>query len=210
MQRTSNQDQARQLGLSALLDEAETENRARRFALQTAHLPGTLQEGIGHFRGLLRHHHAAVLAGDEKGAKRLQGEAALLALKLNGGQRGYLADEKAPGCVLQRRTAAKAGTVPLWGQVGSFILEASGMRVRIETRGLFGVCGYASFNAHAVDTDRPFLSETGYRSFITYGPGSTPGLTVDAYAQRVIEGYVKAELRSRLLPIAPQYRRQEG
>lgn len=46
MQRTSNQDQARQLGLTALLGEAEAENRARRFALATAHLPGSLREGI--------------------------------------------------------------------------------------------------------------------------------------------------------------------
>ena len=209
MQRTSNQDQDRQLGLTALLGEAEAENRARRFALATAHLPNSLREGIAYFRGLLRRHHAAVLAGDENSAKRLQGEAALLALKLNGGERGYLADEKAAGCILRRRTAARAGVVPLWGQVGSFTFEACSIPVRIEMRGLFGVCGYASFNAHAVDPDRPFLSETGYRSFITYGPGGRPGLTVDAYAQRCIEQHVRGELRGRLLPIAPRYRRRE-
>ena len=126
------------------------------------------------------------------------------------GERGYLAHEKAPGCILKRRTAAKPGKVPLWGQLGSFVLEASGMRVRIETRGLFGVCGFASFNAHAVDLDRPFLSETGFRSFLGYGPGSMSGLTVDTYAQRCIEAHVRTELRGRLLAIAPQYRRQEG
>lgn len=210
MQKTSNQDQARQLGLTALLDEAEAENRARRFALATAHLPSTLREGITYFRGLLRRHHEAVLAGDENSAKRLQGEAAILALKLNDGERGYLADEKAAGCILRRRTAARAGTVPLWGQVGTFTLEACGMPVRIEMRGLYGVCGYASFNAHVVDPGRPFLSETGFRSFLGYGPCGTPGLRVDAYAQRCIEQHVSAELRGRLLPIAPQYRRQEG
>lgn len=84
------------------------------------------------------------------------------------------------------------------------------MRARIEARGLFGVCGFASFNAHAVDLSRPFLSETGFRSFLGYGPGGVPGLTVDAYARRVIERHVQAELRGRLLPIAPHYRRQEG
>ena len=210
MQKITNHDPTRQLGLTALLREAEATNQARRFEQATAHLPATMREGIAYYRGLLRRHHAAVLAGDEAGAKRLQEEARLLALKLNGGERGYLADESAPGCILQRRTAERPGKVPLWGQVGSFLVEACGMQVQIEARGLFGVCGYASFNAHAVDFDRPFLSETGYRSFLGYGPCGVPGLTVDAYARRVIEGHVQAELRGRLLPIAPHYRRQEG
>ncbi len=104
----------------------------------------------------------------------------------------------------------REGEVPLWGQVGRFVVETCGMRARIETRGLFGVCGHASFNTHAVDLDRPFLSETGFRSFLGYGPGDTPGLTVDAYVRPIIEGHVKAELHGRLLPIAPYYRRQEG
>jgi hypothetical protein len=209
-QRTTSHDLDRQLGLTTLLREAEATNQARRFEQATAHLPATMREGIAHYRGLLRRHHAAVLAGDEAGAKRLQEEARLLALKLNGGERGYLADENAPGCILQRRTAARSGKVPLWGQFGSFLVEACGMRVRIETRGLYGVCGYGSFNAHAVDLDRPFLSETGFRSFLGYGPCGVPGLTVDAYVRRVIEGHVQAELRGRLLPIAPHYCRQEG
>lgn len=210
MRRTRGYVPEGQLDLPTLLPQAKAANQARRFAQQTAHLPGTLREGIAYFRGLLKRHHAAVLAGDEAGAKRLQEEAHLLALKLNGGERGYLADEQAPGCILQRRTAARLGKVPLWGQVGRFVLEAAGMCIRIEMRGLYGVCGYASFNAHAIDLDRPFLSETGFRSFLGYGPGATPGLTVDAYAQRIIEFYVKAELRGRLLPIAPQLRSREG
>lgn len=210
MQKATNHDPTRQLGLTALLSEADATNQARRFQQATAHLPATLREGIAYYRGLLRRHHAAVLGGSEAEAKRLQEDARLLALKLNGGQRGYLADDNAPGCILQRRTAAREGAVPLWGQVGSFVVETCGMRARIETRGLYGVCGFGSFNAHAVDFDRPFLSDTGFRSFLGYGPGGTPGLTVDAYARRVIEGFVKAELRGRLPAIAPQYRRQEG
>lgn len=123
MRRTRGYVPEGQLDLPTLLPPAKAANQARRFAQQTAHLPGTLREGIAYFRGLLKRHHAAVLAGDEAGAKRLQGEANLLALKLNGGKRGYLADEQAPGCILQRRTAARLGKVPLWGQVGSFIFE---------------------------------------------------------------------------------------
>lgn len=206
MRRITTHDPTRQLGLAGMLAEAETANQGRRFARDTAHLPGTLKEGIAYYRGLLARHHAAVLAGDEGEVKRLQKEASDLAIKLNGGQRGYLADDDAPGCVLRRRTAARAGKIPLWGQLGSFILDACDMRVRIEMRGIYGVCGYASFNAHAVDLNRPFLSETGYRSFLGYGPGPIPGLTVDVFVARVIESYVKGELRGRLLAIADQYR----
>ena len=197
---------ARQAGFPLLLEEADQVNRKRAFARATAHLPGTMPEGIAWYRRLLERHHDAMLAGDEREAKRLQGEACLLAQKLNAGQRDYLADDDAPGCVLQRAAAAAPDTVPLWGQGGSFLVEACGMRVRIETRGLFGVCGPGSFNAQAVDPDRPFLSPTGFRSFIGYGPGAKAGLTVDAYARQVIERHVAAELRGRLLPIDPDYR----
>jgi hypothetical protein len=118
----------RQPGFPALLENADRINQARAFDRATAHLPGTMAEGIAHYRRLLERHHEAILTGDERAAKRIQGEASLLAQKLNGGQRGYLADDDAPGCVLQRETAAAPGTVPLWGQVGSFIVEACGMR----------------------------------------------------------------------------------
>lgn len=196
----------RQLGFPALLEDADRANQDRAFERMTAHLPGTMEEGIAFYRALLERHHDAVLAGDEREAKRVKGQAELLAQKLNGGRRGYLADDDAPGCVLEHATAAVSGTVPLWGQLGSFVIEACGMRVRIETRGLYGICGHASFNVHAVDPGRPFLSQTGYRSFIGYGPGPAAGLTVDAYARQVIERHVADELRGRLLAIAPEYR----
>lgn len=210
MRKASSHDPTRQHSLTDWLAEAEATNEARRVARDTAHLPETLAEGIAAYRRLLDRHHAAVLSGDEVAADQQRSEADLLALKLNGGNRGYLADDKAPGCILQRRTAARAGRVPLWGQVGCFTLELGAMRVRIETQGLYGVCGYASFDAHAVDRGRPFLSPTGYRSFIGYGPGTAVGVTVDAYAGRAVEEHVARELRGRLLPIDPQYRTREG
>ena len=210
MQRASVSD-PRQTGFPLLLEEADQTNRERAFERATAHLPGTMAEGIAWYRRLLERHHDAVLAGDERTAKRLQGEACLLAQKLNGGRRGYLADDDAPAWILQRATAAEPGTVPLWGQVGSFVIEACGMRVRIETRGLYGVCGHGSFNAHAVDPDLPFLSPTGFRSFLGYGPGPKAGQTVEAYARQVIEQHVAGELRGRLLPIEPEYQaRMQG
>jgi len=44
------------------------------------------------------------------------------------------------------------------------------MRARIELDGIFGItgsiCFWPGFSARAVDYDRPFLSQTGYRSFL--------------------------------------------
>jgi hypothetical protein len=45
-----------------------------------------------------------------------------------------------------------------------------GLPVRIQQDGMFGFGmmsrPYSGFPAHAVDYQRPFLSETGYRSFL--------------------------------------------
>ena len=55
---------AGQLGFDALLADAESDNHARILARETAHLPGTMEEALPFFRGLLERHHAAMLAGD--------------------------------------------------------------------------------------------------------------------------------------------------
>lgn len=48
MQRIRTQDRTRQLGLTALLVEAESTNLGYRFARDTAHLRGTVKEGEHH------------------------------------------------------------------------------------------------------------------------------------------------------------------
>jgi N6-adenosine-specific RNA methylase IME4 len=57
-------------------------------------------------------------------------------------------------------TAAADGAVPLLGQAGRFLIEVEGCRIDLHCGGLFGL----GFGAHVVDLDRPFISETGYRS----------------------------------------------
>lgn len=63
---------------------------------------------------------------------------------------------------LMEKLAASDGDVPLFGQSGRFLIELFGCRVDFRYDGLFGYCGG---NAHVVDLDKPFFSETGYRSF---------------------------------------------
>lgn len=111
-----------QLGFEALLHASDAENRAREIERETAHLPSTMEEAIPLFRILLRSHHAAMLAGDVDETMRLRKEADRLARRLDSSESGILAGPDAPGCVLDRESAAAPGAVPLWGQSGNFVI----------------------------------------------------------------------------------------
>lgn len=120
-----------------------------------------------------------------------------------------IADEDSPGCVLARETAA-ASDAPLWGRQGAFEITASGARVRIEMEGLFGIASsshWLGFAAHAVDWDQPFISATGYRSFLGCSVEIAPGVSPDAFCARTIETRVSREMTGRLVAISKQYRR---
>lgn len=203
-----------QLGFDALLEDAATVNHARAFERSTGHLPGTFPEAVTHYRALLANHHAAMLAADVDETMRLRKEADNLALRLNHGDPGILAGPDAPGCALAHETAAAPGSVPLWGQKGSFIVTVSGARVRVEMEGIFGigarVAYWPGFSAHAVDHDRPFISPTGYRSFLGIHADAAPGMTPDAFAAKVLAAHVAKELKGRLVAIAPSDRERAG
>ncbi len=204
------QDQE-QLGFDSLLQEAESDNQMRAFEQATAHLPDTMETAIPVFRGLIDQNHAAMFAGDAEESRRLHSEARRLALKLNQGAPGILADDTAPGNVLARETGSEPGTVPLWGQEGAFAIEAAGMAVKIEMQGLFGIGSgigfWPGFAARAVDLTRPFLSETGYRSFLGIHADILPNHTPDSFAAMIIGAYVDRELRGKLLRVSERWRR---
>lgn len=210
MRRTSRHDPRTQLGFDALLLEADSTNHARRVEQANAHLPGTMEEALPFIGELLDEHHAAMLAGRVDEVMFCREEAHRLAVKLNGGKAGILADEASPGCVLARETSAAPGTVPAWGQKGSFIVTVAGMRVRIEIEGIFGLFAawsfWPSFSAHAVDPGRPFISETGYRSFLSVRFAPLPGLLPDTFAAEAIEAHIRQEMKGKLVAIAPRYR----
>ena len=202
--------QAAQLGFNSLLDEAEKANATRKLAKELAHLPGTHGRGVAVLPRLIERHHAAMLAGDEREAMELREEADRLATKLNNYEPGIIAGDDAPGCVLERLTRAEDGTVPLWGQTGSFEIAHGSMRVQIEMDGIFGVASnvfpWLGFAAHAVEWGKPFLSETGYRSFIGLRGGLQPGMTPDSFAREIVALHVSRELKGKLLAIKPEYR----
>jgi hypothetical protein len=203
-----------QLGFDALLLDAEEQNRQRQFERETGHLPSTMEEGLGFFRGLLGQHHAAMLAADMERVMALREEADRLALRLNGGDSGILAGDDSAGRVLERETAAPVGAVPIWGQKGDFIIDVNGMKVRIEIEGVFGIgSGFAfwpGFSAHAVERDKPFLSETGYRSFLGVHAEPAADMTPDSFVRAVIETHVAKHLKGKLLRIEERYVKRGG
>lgn len=206
-----------QLAFEALLAETDSLNQARSLQATYAQLPGTMDEALPHLRTLIECHHAAMLAGDLDTVTRLRREGHDLAYKLNGFEAGILADDDAPGCVLDRLTRAKKGTVPLWGQSGSFEIRYKAMRVRIEMDGLFGIgashMSWLGFAAHAIGKDKPFLSDTGYRSFLGVGGALCPGYTPDQFATGIVGAFVEKELKgklSRIVPIERSGRVQQG
>ena len=210
MRKASRHDPRSQLGFDALMLEADRTNHARRVEQANAHLPGTMEEALPFIWELLDEHHAAMLAGRADEVMFCREEAHRLAVKLNGGKAGILADEASPGCVLARETSAAPGTVPAWGQNGSFIVTVAGMRVRIEIEGIFGLFAawsfWPSFSAHAVDPGRPFISETGYRSFLSVRLAPLPGLLPDSFAAEAIEAHLRQEMKGKLVAIEPRYR----
>jgi hypothetical protein len=203
-----------QLGFDALLGQADADNLAREIERETAHLPGSMAEAIPFYRVLLRQHHAAMLAANVEEAIRLREEAAKLALRVNSGEPGILAAPDASGCVLESETAAAPGKIPLWGQSGVFIVTVDAMRVRVEMSGIFGIAArfiyWPGFSANVVDETRPFLSETGYRSFLGIGAEPVPSLLPDEFCRKVIGAYVAHELKGKLVAIDTRYRKGKG
>ena len=197
-----------QLGFDSWLRDADEENERRSFLRSVSHLPGTWEEAVPYYRTLLGLHHAAMLEANEAEVIRLRDEAHDLAARLNGGTFMGICEAEGTGRRLEAGTAC-AGDSPLkWGQAGSFVLDHDGMAVRIEMDGLFGIGStfhlWPGFKAHAVDRRKPFISDTGFRSFLGCGlPELVPGQTPEQFAALMLADYVE-ELEGRLFKVKRQ------
>jgi hypothetical protein len=180
---------------------------------KTAHLPATMAEAIPYYRKLIERHHAAMLAGDAATAMKIREEAHELAYKVNGDDAAIKGGPDAPCYVLERATAASAGTVPMWGQTGEFTITLRSVPVRIEQDGMFGTGAshmlWPGFATHAVDYQRPFLSETGYRCFIGCHADMVPGITPDVLAREMIQAYINRDCKGELRKIERGYVERE-
>lgn len=136
-------------------------------------------------------YHDAVLAGHVDALDRAEDAYTALVYKLNGDTlRGCKADADSAGHVLARAVAAQPGQVPRWGQAGEFLLEVDGLRVWVVVpHHMLGNHRFCDFRA--VDLDKPFVSETGYRS-VTLTATSSIGETVDQAARREVLELIQA------------------
>lgn len=181
---------------------------------RTAHIPSSMEEAIPFYRNLIERHHEAMMDGDVQKTMAIRGEAQDLAIKLNGGTLlGISGGPDAPASVLERETAAPKGTIPLWGQLGDFEINVRGIPVRIEQDGIYGIGAgtgaLLGFETHAVDYNRPFISNTGYRSFIGVHGNMPRGVTPDAVAAEVIKAHIDQQLKGKLQKIERSYVERE-
>jgi hypothetical protein len=197
-----------QLGFDDLLAQTESDNEIHAIRRKYPGLPSSWDDAIPHYFKLLDRCNAAFLVADLDAIKRVYDEAETMAIMLNGRTHGLTARDGA-GTRLAEKTRAPPGTIPLWGQQGEFVIEAAGISVRMDTDGIFGIATRYVFmpglGAHAVDWDKPFISETGFRSFIGYSADLEPGVTIDAFARALIEHHVANALKGRLVRIQDEY-----
>jgi hypothetical protein len=169
-----------------------------------------MDEGIAHYRMLLNKHNEAMLAGNKTTAIAIREEGNRLAVKLNNGEPGILGGPDAPGYVRMRETAASPGAVPMWGQRGDFTVTVDDMPVHIVMDGMVGVCAsmdvWPGFSANVAEPEKPFISETGYRSFLGVHADLVPGLRPDAFIREVIAAHIKGPCRGKLRQVEESYR----
>ncbi|KND60575.1 hypothetical protein BVER_05652 [Candidatus Burkholderia verschuerenii] len=149
--------------------------------------------------------HAAVLACDDAAAQIAADRYDAAVWKLNGGTSFGVMDSSNPeagGILAEAHCRADAGTVPMWNQTGEFLITVQGVRAVVRVRDGFGRFR-VSMGFHVVDADKPFISETGYRSHFDTARG---GRTVDEVAISVFT----ALLAEKRIPLAPEYRQRRG
>ncbi len=103
------------------------------------------------------------------------------------------------------------GSVPIWGQPGRFVVTAAGCRVIVKVDGILGN-GLNHIECYALDFDRPFITQTGYRSMYPNAPSAEP-MSVDAWATKAIldslqeyRGYGRPTRTKNLVPITMESR----
>jgi len=141
------------------------------------HLPSTVAELVPLYRACIVRFDAAVHARDFGAANVERGEAhdiverAFSSDRFQFPQYRYCFMDVAR--IFDRLTRAAPGTVPLFGQQGDFVASLSIVRVRFKVSGLssdIGASAYSSrvmgFSINAVEWERPFYTDTGFRSFL--------------------------------------------
>lgn len=148
----------------------------------------------------------AVMEGDETGAKKSSDLYDAVCYKMNGNTfKGCSVGNPSVRQRIEDYCSAVPGTVPLWGQAGEFMLDMGVYRLWVKCSTKFGMW-MPHFEFFAVDLNRPFLSETGYRSvFASFAGKATVEEAARTLAKamplRKIEDGYRNDYAARPLPV---------
>lgn len=191
-----------------MLKDADAENRRRVDEAKYSGQSCSWAEAVERYRSALRKHDAAMRALDFDGVDRAYNEAREIAVAQNKGTLGVGAQDGA-GARLSEATSADLDADPLWGQAGTFHVTVLRCRVRISWNGLMSIGGNMGFGGpfyiHAVDWQKPFFSETGFRSFLGCSVEPTPRLSPASFVERTLSTHFEKEMRGRLVTIDEYY-----
>lgn len=145
------------------------------------HLPDTVADLVPLYRAAIVRFDAAVHARDFEATEAARGEAHDVVERAHSLPRfsegrtvsGYRYCFYDVARIFDRLTRATPGEVPLFGQSADFVASLSTTRIRFQMHGLAGDIGMSAyagrawgFCIRAVEWNRPFFSDTGYRSFL--------------------------------------------
>jgi hypothetical protein len=192
--------ETKQSSLTDQLDRAEHDRIMKR-RRELAKNPALIKAALPGFLDLLREFDACMKADDIAAAMLVHEKADKYAADLQGGNFGMLCLDGAAH-LLERAAAAPDGELPMWGQRGNFIVRVGLTPIRFEVDGIFGVCDPFHFSIHAVKWDKPFPSETGYRSFFQSMAHVPVGATVADWVTDCVNGYIRENCKKGLPMIA--------
>lgn len=164
-------------------------------------LPDTDAELIQHCRKLLEEYDRTLRAANLGFADDIAEKVRQCCIKLNGGNNFAMKCEPDGGMYrMEQAVRAPFQAVPMWGQPGEFTIEVHGIPARVRYSGLFGTCEHG-FDVTAVEWDKPFLSPTGYRSFlgIYWRHRLDPNESVEDWIVAVVETHMLGTGRKPIL-----------
>lgn len=155
--------------------------------------------------GAVRDFHDSMLRGDAVAAEKFLLLRRACAVRLNNGTCFGMSAENGGMWRLARRLAAPDGQIPLRGQKGRFLLVTENCRYIVAQD---DAADFYGLGIYALDYDRPFISQTGFRSMLPK-PTAGLGLSTSEFAASLIAATIQSELKGRLVTIPsppPAYR----
>ena len=142
------------------------------------------------YREAVEDYNRAIMDGVAKDAHEASERMDLLQERANDNTTSGVKTEESPAHELRIDAAAPIGTIPKWGQEGVFEINVGGVRCIVTHE------QWLSDAIYAPDGDKPFPSETGFRSFAGRSGMESDnilGKTVDQHWRELIAETIKKE-----------------